>query len=252
MNFFNRVLVIIGILLVMLVSAIAILLPAMVPGFLSEVVAAQAMQMHEEMNAMNPAFRIMVGALVSGVIWVIGLLLLWLEIKPSGGKVIKAGKIEGGETRVSLLSIRRRISYNVDQLEDVIKVKPRIKSGRGGLDVTLEVMTSPDINVPQKSAQVQSMVREIVEERMGLTLKSIKVVIHHASYGRKKKPPKKSEPAAPPFSPGSSASSTSSTSPASPVVAVAAAPMEEKARAEKEEKEGEEGKKTEDETRQQD
>ncbi|MEJ2560333.1 MAG: hypothetical protein P8186_29775 [Anaerolineae bacterium] len=90
--------------------------------------------------------------------------------------------MSGGEAQLTTDSIASRLEYNIDQLADVIKVKPVITPGRKGVRVDLEVETSPEIEVPMKTEEVQQLTKDIVENRMGLTLDSVRVVIRHAPY----------------------------------------------------------------------
>ena len=80
-------------------------------------------------------------------------------------------------------AIVQRVVYRVDQLADVVNVKPRIRAGRGGVDIDLDLETTPDIiDVPTKTEEVCAVVKDVIEERMGLRLKRIRVKVRHAPY----------------------------------------------------------------------
>jgi hypothetical protein len=119
---------------------------------------------------------------VGGAVVIIGLLLLWLQVRRPRRKTIRAQKLAGGEARITVDSIAQRLAYNIDQLPDVVKVTPRI-SGRGqGVDIDLLLETTPDIDVPMKTAEVMEVTREVIVERMGLKLGKVNVQIKHAPY----------------------------------------------------------------------
>jgi uncharacterized alkaline shock family protein YloU len=99
-------------------------------------------------------------------------------------KTIKVQKVSGGEAELTTDSIASRLEHNIDQLADVVKVKPIISSGRKGVLVDLELETTPEIEVPMKTEEVQQLTKEIIENRMGLKLDSVRVVIRHAPYSR--------------------------------------------------------------------
>jgi uncharacterized alkaline shock family protein YloU len=82
-------------------------------------------------------------------------------------------------------SIAQRLEYRVDQLADVVKVRPEVKPRGKSVDVVLHLETSPDIDVPAKTEEVYQVAREVVEERMGLKLGKIKVNVKHAPYPSK-------------------------------------------------------------------
>jgi len=89
-------------------------------------------------------------------------------------------KSAGGEVELAVESIAQRLEYRVDQLADVVKVRPKIMPRRKDIDVELNLETTPDIDVPTKTEEVCQVAREVVEERMGLKLRKIKVNIRYA------------------------------------------------------------------------
>ena len=64
----------------------------------------------------------------------------------------------------------------------MVKVTPVIKPRRKDIDIELNLETTPDIDVPAKTEEVCQVAREVVEERMGLRLRKIKVNMRHAPY----------------------------------------------------------------------
>jgi uncharacterized alkaline shock family protein YloU len=123
------------------------------------------------------------GLLFTFIIWVCCAAILWLEVRRPRAKTIKVEKVSGGEAELTTESIASRLEYNIDQLADVTKVKPIIASGgRKGVRVDLELETSPEIDVPMKTEEVQQLTKEIVENRLGLKLDVVKVIIRHAPY----------------------------------------------------------------------
>jgi uncharacterized alkaline shock family protein YloU len=116
------------------------------------------------------------------VVWFFCAAILWLEVRRPRARTIKVQKVSGGEAELTADSIAQRLEFNIDQLADVVKVKPVISSGRRGVRVDLELETSPEIEVPMKTEEVQQLTKDIVENRMGLKLESVHVLIRHAPY----------------------------------------------------------------------
>jgi uncharacterized alkaline shock family protein YloU len=180
-NAFNRVVVILSLLITMVASAIFFIVPVSV----LQAVTPFLQQLQANLAAMTgprELLRLGGGLLFTFLIWIFCAALLWLEVRRPRSKTIRVRKVSGGEAQLTTDSIASRLEYNIDQLADVIKVKPVISPGRKGVRVDLEVETSPEIEVPMKTEEVQQLTKDIVENRMGLTLDSVRVVIRHAPY----------------------------------------------------------------------
>ena len=183
MNAFNRVVVIIFLLATMVISAIFFIVPVpllgVVIGFLERLE-----QTLIGMTGPTLLLRVVGGLLLALVIWVCCAALLWLEVRRPRVKTIKVQKVSGGEAMLTTDSIADRLEYNIDQLADVIKVKSTISEGRKGVVVDLELETSPEIEVPMKTEEVQQLTQDIIENRMGLKLDTVRVVIQHTPYSK--------------------------------------------------------------------
>jgi uncharacterized alkaline shock family protein YloU len=177
-NIFNRVIVVLSLLAVMIVSAIFFIVPLPI----LQVVNAFLQQLETTLRGTNQLFQIVGGLALTLFVWIICAAILWLEVRRPRAKTIKVLKVSGGEAELTVDSIANRLEYNIDQLADVIKVKPTISPGRKGVKVDLELETSPEIEVPMKTEEVQQLTKDIVETRMGLKLDSVRVLIRHAPY----------------------------------------------------------------------
>lgn len=181
MNVFNRVVVILSLLTMMVISAIFFVVP--VPVLRAVTPFLQQLETNlAAMTGIDALLRLGGGLLLAFLIWVFCAAILWLEVRRPRAKTIRVRKVSGGEAELTTDSIASRLEYNIDQLADVIKVKPIISPGRKGVRVDLELETSPEIEVPMKTEEVQQLTKEIIENRMGLQLDSVRVVIRHAPY----------------------------------------------------------------------
>ena len=178
MNIFNRVIVVLSLLAIMIVSAIFFIVPLPI----LQVVNSFLQQLETNLKGTNQFFQIAGGLALTLFVWIICAAILWLEVRRPRAKTIKVLKISGGEAELTIDSIANRLEYNIDQLADIIKVKPVISPGRKGVKVDLELETSPEIEVPMKTEEVQQLTKDIVETRMGLRLDSVRVLIRHAPY----------------------------------------------------------------------
>jgi hypothetical protein len=124
------------------------------------------------------------GRVIGGIVLgLVGLTLLWLEFRRPRKKIIRAQKLEGGESFIAVEAISQRLAYSIDRLPDIVTVMPRVLGfGRAGLDLELNVETSPEIEVPMKTEEILQVTREVITQKMGLKLGKVQVKIKHAPY----------------------------------------------------------------------
>jgi hypothetical protein len=184
MNVFNRLVVVLLILLAILVIIVVVVVPKR--SFDTTAIfftwLAKNSSYYMQSKAEWPLFataRVVIGGLL-----LLGcLLILYFEFRRPRRKVIRAQKLTGGESFITVESIAQRLAYNIDQLPDVVGVTPRITGyGRQGLDLELLLETAPEVDVPMKTEEVLQVTKEVVTERMGLKLGKTQVKIKHAPY----------------------------------------------------------------------
>jgi hypothetical protein len=141
---------------------------------------------------MNTYLTAIVLGIMFGVLTELFLLLLLIaEILPRRKKTIKVQMVEGGEARLHLNSIIQRLRYEVDRLPEITDVRPRVKAKGKGIEVFLDVKTSPTVDVPSKTEELVALVREQVENRMGIRLNKVTVNITHSPYAARPQYPQK-------------------------------------------------------------
>ena len=181
MHIFNRVLVILSLLTIMVVSAIAFI--ASGPFF--QMLIALLQRLDASLAAVtgpNLILRWAGGFVFTVLVWAICVALLWLEVRRRRSTTIVVQQVSGGVAELTENSIISRLEYNLDQLPEIIRVKPRVRTGRKGVRIDLAVETSPEVEVPSKNEQIQQVTRDIIENQMGLQLESMRVVMRHAPY----------------------------------------------------------------------
>jgi hypothetical protein len=181
MNVFNRVVVV-------------VLLLALLAGIVYTAVApAQAVQYTQTgLTGVNTFFthtastsrwlfaggRILVGLVAVVLIcW-----LLWKELKPRRPKAVKVHTEAGSSATVTTESVAKRLAWHIDQLADVIAVTPEVTTAGRSVNVLVNLVTRPEIDVPMKTDEVVGVVKEVVTDRMGLQLGKVQVRINHAPY----------------------------------------------------------------------
>lgn len=181
MNVVNRILVILLVLAVLVLTVVIAIDPDWsftVASNVLEWLADGADDYQQSDFWLYITLRVVIG----GAVVAVCLLLLWLEVRRPRKKTILAQKLAGGESHIAVDSIAQRLAYNIDQLPDVVTVTPRVTGRSRGVDVTLLLETTPDIDVPMKTEEVMEVAREVIAERVGLKVGKVTINIKHAPF----------------------------------------------------------------------
>jgi len=180
MKLLNRILAVLVLLLTMVVTLL-IMGAIFLPRAYQNVIVLWVNFYADWLDKM-PLVQRLVGGGIGLLVILVCLLFILLELRPSQGPKVVTIKQPGG-TKASLAteSIVRRLEQRISQIEDVAKVKPRIQSTRGGgVNVEMDVETSPEIEVPMKTQEIHDATRQVIEEQMGLSLGKFKVNMTHS------------------------------------------------------------------------
>lgn len=180
MNAFNRLVVILLILGLMIGLTVFLIVPKAILNLLQE----GADNFFLQLDRFHDLFLLAAGVILALIIDLIGLFVLFLEIRRPRVKAIKVQKVSGGDAVVAVDSIAKRLSYHVDQLADVISVRPKISARGGGVEVELDVEISPEIDIPMKDEEIRQVATQVVEEQMGLKLRKIRPSFRDGPYPR--------------------------------------------------------------------
>lgn len=178
LNLFNRLLVVLGFLILLL----ATLLFVVVPGPILDLIIPALSNLHEALqeDIQARAVTVLVG-LGFALVW---FLLLILEVWRPPARAARVQKVSGGEIEITLESVAQRLEYRLDQMPDVVKVYPKVSAARNGVNLFLEVETGPDVEVPSKTEQILAAAKEEVEERMGVRINKVRVSLRQAPRPR--------------------------------------------------------------------
>lgn len=182
MKLFNRILAVLT-LAAVIVLTLLIVGAVFLPIIFKQVIVLWVTAYAEFLNQLPIIQRLIAGG-IGLLIIALCLLLIVLELRPSGGpSVVTIKKAGGAKASLSADSIAHRLQQRITQIEDVVRARPTVKQARrGGLAVELDVETSPTIEVPTTTQQIQDATREVVEDQMGLTLKKLKLNMTHSRY----------------------------------------------------------------------
>ena len=181
MNVFNKIIVIL-LLVALLVLSILLALAPIETLRAIQTAAGRAADWARGVQLDQPLLfglgRVALAVLALAVV----LPLLWQQVKPRRPKAVRVVTESGSQAAVTTDAVARRLAWHLDQLADVVHVDPTVTSGRNGVNVKLKVQTRAEIDVPMKTDEIVAVAREVVTERMGLQLGKIEVNIDHAPY----------------------------------------------------------------------
>ncbi|MGI6367675.1 MAG: alkaline shock response membrane anchor protein AmaP [Anaerolineae bacterium] len=119
---------------------------------------------------------------------VLGLLLfvlLILELRRTRKKSVRIRTEGSGKASIGVESVTQSLAYRIDELPGVRDAKPRISSRGKDVTVSVELHTSPSVNVPNVTNQVVALAHEIIETQLGVKIHGpVEVVVAHEPFPR--------------------------------------------------------------------
>ncbi|MHB1006959.1 MAG: Asp23/Gls24 family envelope stress response protein [Chloroflexota bacterium] len=169
MNVFNRIFVVLTLLALIGLAAVAMVAPR-----------AGIDSLLMWLNYLDEASFGSIGrVLVSLLVIAAAFWLLFLEGRRAPRSRVVVGQLDGAIAELSVEAIAQRLRREIQALPDVRSANPLVNPRRGGVDVRLAVITSPDVDVPAKAAEVGRVARDSLEQRMGLRVGKLWVNISH-------------------------------------------------------------------------
>jgi hypothetical protein len=178
MRIFNRIVMIIGILLLLFVALVLMIRPLEAIDWLRV-----WLDYFEESIFDANFFYIYLGVL-AGLLLIL-LILLWLEIRRPRRKTVRIKTQGGGTAELGTQSVAQSLEYRIDELAGVRDVKTHIKSRGRDVEVDIDLDTSPSVNIPVLTDQVMDLTHEIVEKQLGVKIHGkVKLRVRHEPYPR--------------------------------------------------------------------
>ncbi len=179
MNTFNRITAIVLWALLMAAVGIAAGAPIVTVEWLQEALTQSGGWLRAQQEA-DPS-NFLIGQIAVGVIALIIFgVLIGVEIWSGQRRGVRIRTVQGGQAELDTASISRRLSWQLDQLAEVISVVPIVKSKGGSVDIKLEIEAAPDVDVPMKTDEVVEVTRDLIEQDMGLKLGRLDVHMRYA------------------------------------------------------------------------
>jgi len=179
MNFINRLLVIVGLLgAIALMPILIVVLIFFRPGLVDTV-------NNVARGLVSGPNVVLVQATCVGLavlVFVVAILLLFLELQRPSTRRLRVQSVTDGQVELTADAIMHRLEHAILQVVDVAKAKPRVVSASKGnvVDLFVELETSPEVNVPQKTQEVIVAAKQVMEEQLGLKVGKIQVQVDHS------------------------------------------------------------------------
>jgi hypothetical protein len=221
MNTFNRVVIIILLLLAMVVCSFTLVLPVQT----LRTVALQANGWADFLDQrIIPLALQVIGIFLALIVDLVAVLLIILEVRRPAARSITVQQAAGGRVTLSIASIVDQLKIEVGRLPEVLQVKPQVTAKRDGVLVNLDAKIEAEAGLANKAERIVETVRHLVEQKMGLKLvRPPKVNLEVVRPTRPAPLPEEAPFSPPPSVPAAPAEET----PSSPAPSVPAAPLEE-------------------------
>jgi hypothetical protein len=175
---FNRAVVILEILLL----GVTLIVAAVVPNTVLDSILYTVQQAQSALQLDWPR-SYLVFLLVAIVLIFLLLVLLWLELRPQSRKTITVRGRDGTEAEVATSSVAQSLQRRIAEVPSVSRVRATVRGVRAGVDVLLDLETTPEIDIPSKMDEVSQAARDLIEAKMGLHVARIRVNIKQVRFG---------------------------------------------------------------------
>ncbi len=196
MNAFNRIVVVVLLLILIPVMTAAFVLPHVVLPGIGDWLRQWGYFFG---SGVSPWIRFIAGALLAAIFDIAAILLLVLELRPRRKRYIRVQSVAGGMATIGSESIIRQLQYALDSMPGVLKVSPNIKAKKDQVQAVIDVEVAADVSVPETAQQLMHIAQEVLTEELGLEVygePEVRIKVTKKPSGRSRRP--RSAPPAPP------------------------------------------------------
>jgi Uncharacterized protein conserved in bacteria len=115
--------------------------------------------------------------IISLIFFVLSIMFLLSGVKSNKDKKAVSKHTNIGEVKISLNSIEN-IALNASKKANGVKeTKAFVRKLEDSVAVIVRIIVMPDMNIPEISADIQSKVKNTVEDNAGIEVKEVKVIV---------------------------------------------------------------------------
>jgi hypothetical protein len=208
-NTFNRVVVVILALVLILSLTALFLIPQIILRDLGEWI----MGWGRYLGSVRPWVRIVVGVLLAAIVDVVLALLIYFELRRTRKRFIRVQQVSGGMANISTESVTQLLEHKLDPEPGVIQVSPHVKAKGNRVAATVDVGVTPDADVPETASRLIRITQAVLTEELGLRIAGqpeVRVTVVGEDERKHQKPPERPSqadifqepPSTPPLLPG--------------------------------------------------
>lgn len=168
MNAFNRVFVIITLILLLVFGVVTLVSPAFTLGL--------AQNTANNIRSNFFAGFTDVGRVITRITLAIGWfmligLLLWAEFRRGSSRTIEVARYTGGNAiRISTGAVAEKVQDAVNGISGVIDVRVKATGRERAVEIKLDVTATKDTDLVSKAEEIAIVTRQVVQDQLGLKL----------------------------------------------------------------------------------
>lgn len=195
MNMFNRVVLVVLCLALMFGAGAAIALAWAVPDESIDWLSDAAVWL-DERNTDGTKFLITLGAAITAAI---ALTVVIIELYPRSRSQVSVTDLQVGDAVLSTTAIGQRVEEAVNQVPSVADVRATVRAKRKGVALSLDLHVDPDANLASVIDDASAAAREVLTEKVHVTLvEPPRTRIHYRELRLHNRPPRRATIATPP------------------------------------------------------
>jgi len=166
MNVANRVLVVVGILVLVGLALTAIVLAWAASG---ETIARFS-DFVRYLGDHNNTLAKLIVTLGSAVILLLALSLMILELAPRAERTVDVREVKAGTAVLAIEAVARRIEQAVVEVAQVESAKAKVTARGKGVDIDLQLLVDPDSDLAAVADEVSQVTRDTLTQKMSVDL----------------------------------------------------------------------------------
>lgn len=182
MNVFNRIVMVLAILVALLVATYV-----MVDPYGAVMLTRDGLDVFEQLIYQDQFYNFFLLGL--GGLDLLLLILLWLELRRGRRRTARI-RTKRGAAELGIQSVAQSLEYRIDELAGVRKVRTHIVSHGRDVSIRVDLDTSPSVNIPVLTDQIANLCHDIVEGQLGIRIHGkVQINVKHEPYPRGTMPP---------------------------------------------------------------
>ena len=189
LNTLNRIVIVIGCLVLIVALTALFLLPQLVLTGLGSWMLDWGNYFH----SLNPWTRLGIGVGLSIVIDLLLLLVIFVEVRRGRIRYIRVQQVAGGMATISIASVVELLEHRLDPLPGIIEVTSQIQAKGHRVSARVTAGVARGTNVPQTANLLIKTIQAVLTDELGLQIAGqpeVRVtVVGQAGEGRDMAPP---------------------------------------------------------------